>query len=297
MTPSADPLPLFARLALEEGHLEAETVRPLLRESLDTTQDDGSVAFANLCLKQGLLTPVQVQNLLLLQSYRVMRREDEALGTVAVREGAVKEAVVRSALDRQSREFVAERRLPRRLSSILLEAGVVTPAVLAQLLPGIESLLEAPARPAGAAAACGWLVVEYGKEPGRCIPIGESTVVGRFPSGDIPIHDPRVSHRHIRIETDPATGAAVLVDLGSRNGTILNVKRVRGQAPLEPGDLIRIGKTVLRYVPAGTGPVTRALVRPAPPPPAAKPPAPAPPRRPRPPTPPPSRTPPSSRPR
>jgi hypothetical protein len=290
MTPSAAPLPLFARLAIEEGHLEEETVPPLLREPLDTTQDDGSVAFANLCLKRHLLTSIQVQNLLLLQSYRVMRREDEALGMVAVREDAVKEAVVRSALDRQSREFVAERKLPRRLSSILLEAGVVTPAILAQLLPGIESLLEAPARPAGAAAACGWLVVEYGKEPGRCIPIGASTVVGRFPSGDIPIHDPRVSHRHIRIETDPATGAAVLVDLGSRNGTILNVKKVRGQAPLEPGDLIRIGKTVLRYVPAGAGPVTRAPARP--PPPAAKPPAPAPLRRP---APPPSRTTPSSR--
>ena len=62
----------------------------------------------------------------------------------------------------------------------------------------------------------------------------------------------------IRIEIAPTTGAAVLVDLGSRNGTILNVKRLRGQAALEPGDLIRIGKTVLRYVPAGAGPVARA---------------------------------------
>jgi hypothetical protein len=264
MSPAAAPLPLFARLAIEEGHLEQETVRPLLREPLDTTTDDGSVAFANLCLRHQLLTPVQVQNLLLFQSYRVMRREDEALGTVAAREGIVKETVVRSALARQTREFVAERRLPRRLSTILLEDGMVTPAVLAELLPGIESLLDAPARPAGAAVTLGWLVMEHGNEPGRCIPIGGSTVVGRFPSGDVPIRDPRVSHRHIRIEIAPTTGAAVLVDLGSRNGTILNVKRVRGQAALEPGDLIRIGKTVLRYVPAGAGPVARAAAPPAP---------------------------------
>lgn len=63
--------------------------------------------------------------------------------------------------------------------------------------------------------------------------------IGRDPSCTIRLDSPYVSRQHARIELQD--GAAVLVDLGSRNGSLVNGKRVNGSVELQPGDVITAG--------------------------------------------------------
>jgi transcriptional regulator with GAF, ATPase, and Fis domain len=69
---------------------------------------------------------------------------------------------------------------------------------------------------------------------------GEPCSIGRSRENTLPISEIRASRRHCRVE--PANGKFVVVDEGSRNGTLLNGKLVQ-RAPLSPGDLIEIGQT------------------------------------------------------
>ena len=69
--------------------------------------------------------------------------------------------------------------------------------------------------------------------------------IGRGKSNDIGLSDPRVSRRHARIER--ARNHAVLEDLGSTNGTLVDGKPVRGRVALRPGSLITVGNTSLRF--------------------------------------------------
>lgn len=71
------------------------------------------------------------------------------------------------------------------------------------------------------------------------------TALGRDTSNPIRLHDNEVSRRHAELR--PAEGAGFrVVDLGSANGTYLNDQPV-DQAPLRPGDRLRLGQTVLVF--------------------------------------------------
>jgi pSer/pThr/pTyr-binding forkhead associated (FHA) protein len=77
-------------------------------------------------------------------------------------------------------------------------------------------------------------------EPTREMPITRSEfLIGRGGDCDFRLRLSSISRHHclIRLDTDGAT----LVDLGSSNGTFLNDNRVRSQAPLHSGDVLRIG--------------------------------------------------------
>ena len=68
--------------------------------------------------------------------------------------------------------------------------------------------------------------------------------MGRSLECDIVIPDPEVSRLHARLEK---TGDDwVIVDLESRNGTIVNGEPVREKA-LSPGDVLQLGATNLKY--------------------------------------------------
>ena len=69
--------------------------------------------------------------------------------------------------------------------------------------------------------------------------------VGRHPECDISRPLPDISRRHCRIELDGDW--AVLRDLGSTNGTILDGKRITGQVQLRNSSLILAGSLRLRY--------------------------------------------------
>ncbi len=68
--------------------------------------------------------------------------------------------------------------------------------------------------------------------------------IGRDPSSDILLMDSKVSRSHARLENSQE--GAALVDLESANGIQVNGERVT-RALLSPGDVIRIGNSVLRY--------------------------------------------------
>ncbi|GAA2217150.1 FHA domain-containing protein [Micromonospora olivasterospora] len=74
-------------------------------------------------------------------------------------------------------------------------------------------------------------------------------VIGRGPSADIGVDDPHLSRRHASVLLT-AEGVA-LVDLGSTNGTWLNDRRIDGPERLADGDVIRVGRTELRFFDPG----------------------------------------------
>ncbi len=73
-------------------------------------------------------------------------------------------------------------------------------------------------------------------------------LIGRAIDAEIRIESPKVSRRHARITVDG--DAAVIEDLGSKNGTFVGDTRITGPAPLEHGDQLRLGQlaALLRVV-------------------------------------------------
>ncbi|RKN42002.1 FHA domain-containing protein [Micromonospora endolithica] len=74
-------------------------------------------------------------------------------------------------------------------------------------------------------------------------------VIGRSSSVDVVVHDPHLSRRHAEVWLDPE--GATLLDLGSTNGTWLNDRRITGVERLVDGDVIRLGRTDLRFFDPG----------------------------------------------
>ena len=80
---------------------------------------------------------------------------------------------------------------------------------------------------------------------GQRIPVGDDPVsIGRLPECDIVLADSKASRRHAEVRRDGV--GAMVVDLGSTNGTQVNGAGVRERA-LTDGDSITIGTTVLRF--------------------------------------------------
>jgi DNA-binding winged helix-turn-helix (wHTH) protein len=70
-------------------------------------------------------------------------------------------------------------------------------------------------------------------------------VLGRVQDGVAWLDSPTVSRRHARILIDG--GAAILEDLGSKNGTFLGEKRVASPVPLVDGDVFRVGRVSMTF--------------------------------------------------
>jgi transcriptional regulator of acetoin/glycerol metabolism len=81
----------------------------------------------------------------------------------------------------------------------------------------------------------------------------ERMVDEAMPTLAIHLPDSRVSSRHARIVREGA--GFVVEDLGSRNGTRVNGARIEAPTPVEDGDLVEVGHTILRYRAAVAGPV------------------------------------------
>jgi hypothetical protein len=71
----------------------------------------------------------------------------------------------------------------------------------------------------------------------------QELIVGRGSRCDIGLTDTTVSRRHARLVW--RDGGWVLQDLGSKNGTYLNGRRV-GRCQLRPGDRLALGQALLR---------------------------------------------------
>ncbi|WP_205528461.1 FAD-dependent oxidoreductase [Desertimonas flava] len=80
---------------------------------------------------------------------------------------------------------------------------------------------------------------EWGR-PARRFALTQPTEFGRDCDGEL-LDDSEVSRRHLRLVASPTALSAV--DLGSRNGTMLNGVALHGRASLRTGDVIRIGRS------------------------------------------------------
>lgn len=89
------------------------------------------------------------------------------------------------------------------------------------------------------------LVLKVAGKDERSFPLSrDSSTLGRHRNNDIVISDPKVSSFHARI--DRTTEGHLLVDLGSRNGSFVNGRRVKQHA-LSSGDELRVGTATLFY--------------------------------------------------
>ena len=82
--------------------------------------------------------------------------------------------------------------------------------------------------------------------------------VGRGSDNEIQLVDRSVSREHAVVLVE--TGRIEIKDLGSRNGTWVNGRRIEGTAPAKAGDLLRFGSIELDLSSAGAPPAKEARV-------------------------------------
>ncbi|MCC7078553.1 MAG: FHA domain-containing protein [Acidimicrobiia bacterium] len=70
--------------------------------------------------------------------------------------------------------------------------------------------------------------------------------VGRLEDCAIQLDDPNVSRHHAEVTVD-ASGAWVVTDLGSTNGTYVNGIRIGGETPLQDGDQLSVGRNTVVF--------------------------------------------------
>jgi two-component system cell cycle response regulator len=105
-------------------------------------------------------------------------------------------------------------------------------------------VIPSPRRTSG--AAC--IVIIYGRELGRRWMLDRpSLVLGRGESCDVVLDMDNVSRRHCDVRLS-ASGAHVVDDLRSTNGTFVNAEEVSRPRELRSGDLIKVGGTIFKYL-------------------------------------------------
>jgi hypothetical protein len=73
-----------------------------------------------------------------------------------------------------------------------------------------------------------------------------STVIGRGREADVRLDDPNISRQHVQFRVDG--GHWTVSDMGSTNGTRLGGRVIDRAEPLQSGDSIQVGNTVLTFV-------------------------------------------------
>ncbi len=113
----------------------------------------------------------------------------------------------------------------------------------------IETVIRLPAlSPAEDAKACLVFVEGHGTVLGQRVALDAEIVIGRDPTCAVRLDGDDVSRRHARVA--PEGDGHVVGDLGSLNGTWVNGLEVELRR-LSPGDRIRVGPYVAKYLAAG----------------------------------------------
>ncbi len=114
-----------------------------------------------------------------------------------------------------------------------------------------DRTVAAPAQQSAAAVepsldASGCLIVIYGEDLGRRIPITtDPIIIGRSAKCEIQVDQESVSRNHCRIRYD---GQSFIVrDLGSTNGTYVNDELI-DEVTLGDGDQLKVGRTILKFI-------------------------------------------------
>lgn len=90
--------------------------------------------------------------------------------------------------------------------------------------------------------AAAWVIDAFGTPHA----LGARAVVGRRPETDLVVLNASVSRDHAELQRTDAGWQ--LRDLGSRNGTILDGRRVQGRAPLLDRSQVRFGEVAFLFV-------------------------------------------------
>lgn len=117
-------------------------------------------------------------------------------------------------------------------------------------LTGEQDTLLGELRKGGDSEAC--LIVVRGRQQGKRYELTAPTMsMGRDGTADIVIDDPTVSRKQAVFEKDDA--GVRLIDGGSRNGTFVNGNKVGAgdTVILNKEDIVKVGDTVLKYLPKG----------------------------------------------
>lgn len=111
--------------------------------------------------------------------------------------------------------------------------------------PGYPPAEQSGAPTGGPPSSSGARNVRLVSGDGRTYPLAiGSLVIGRGEQASLRLADVGISRRHARVDFDGAQ--AVLTDLGSTNGTMVNGQRVSAVA-LNPGDVVQVGTTTLTF--------------------------------------------------
>lgn len=94
------------------------------------------------------------------------------------------------------------------------------------------------------------LVVIFGRDRGRHFPLGRGAEIKLGRSSLLPNHlnDPSISREHLQFIHQSHNGECTAIDLGARNGTKINNKRLFRTQALNDGDLIQMGYTLMVFV-------------------------------------------------
>ena len=94
------------------------------------------------------------------------------------------------------------------------------------------------------------LVITHGPAEGRCIQLrrGDRLVsIGRDDQCTFQLVDEHISRRHLQIRYEEPEDLHYAVDMRSANGVYVNGKQIVDAQALKEGDVIRIGRTTIRY--------------------------------------------------
>lgn len=94
-----------------------------------------------------------------------------------------------------------------------------------------------------------YLIVRDPLDDERKLYVDSTCLIGRDLRRDVVLHDAEVSRSHAELR--PCDGRWRLADLGSRNGTYVNGRRIVGPVDIGPGDELRLGRVHVSVRPVG----------------------------------------------
>lgn len=116
------------------------------------------------------------------------------------------------------------------------------------VLKGDSDTLKVEREKAKEESAC--LIMIRGTPQGRRFEITQNSMfIGRDATAEISISDPNISRKHAEILME--NGVVKLRDNQSTNGTFVNDKKITESIELKKEDMIKLGNTILKFLPAG----------------------------------------------
>ena len=97
----------------------------------------------------------------------------------------------------------------------------------------------------GTATGTGFVVTEGPLAGSRFLLDQEISTLGRHPKSDLFFDDITVSRRHAEVKVSANT--ARVRDVGSLNGTYVNMSQIDEETEISPGDTLQIGKFKLVF--------------------------------------------------